>query len=143
MSQVKQLKFSAQKINDFSMPGDFDQLCNQCGNIEAAILPEVEFQSNKVVKNFSLSLFCSSTECRNLSYNYFKITDMCGAEDLEMFTHLPRGIKISCNKCGSHDTRINIKLDQSGFKYIYDLVRITLYCPCGNKAQHQFLGKYF
>ncbi|WP_459908747.1 hypothetical protein [Desulfotomaculum defluvii] len=141
---MKQLKFTAVKISNFSITGDFDQLCNQCGNIGASILPEVEFLNNKVVKNFGLSIFCSSPECRNLSYHFLKLAEnMSGSDNYDNFTHLPKGIRISCNKCGSQDIRVNIKLDQSGFKFVYDLVAVNLSCSCGNCAKHQFLGKYF
>ncbi|ABO51454.1 hypothetical protein Dred_2951 [Desulforamulus reducens MI-1] len=143
MSQIKKLKFTAEKFEDFSVPGDFDQLCNLCGSTGAEILPEVEFLNNKEVKSFCLSLFCSSKECRNLSYYYMELDAMCGTAEAEMFAPLPKGIKLSCNKCGSQNIKIDVKLEQSGFKYVYDLVDLTLSCSCGNCARHQFQGKYF
>lgn len=144
MSEIKTLKFTAEKFSDFSIAGDFEQLCNLCGCTGAEMAPEVEFINKKELKSFCLSIFCSSKECRNLAYHYFEMdTTLQATIGIEEFTSLPKGLKFTCNKCGSQEIQVTVALGQSGFKYIYDLVEVTLSCSCGNHAKNQFLGKYF
>jgi hypothetical protein len=145
LDNIKNLKFVAEKINDFKLSGDFDQLCNLCGSSNGIeILPELEFLNNKEIKSFCLSLFCSSKECRNLSYYYFEPGANMGVPvSIADFTLLPKGVKLTCNKCGNQNIQVKVELSQSGFKYVTDLVTITLECACGNCAEHKFLGKYF
>ena len=143
MENSKSLKFSLVKIDEFDQPANLEQMCNLCGSIGATLLPEIEY-SNKEIKSACLSVLCTSTECRNLSYHYFELdSKMTGSADIGEFTTLPKGVKITCRDCGNQNVTVKLKLDQSGFKYIYDLVQVTLACPCGNTATHQFLGKYF
>ena len=144
MTNVKNLKFTPTPIDEFDKPGQLEQLCNLCGNIGATLLPEMELINNKELKSICLSVLCSSKECRNLSYHYFELdSEMCGNADISQFTTLPKGIKLTCNECGNQSVTVKVKLDQSGFKYVYDVVQVTFSCPCGHTASHQFLGKYF
>ncbi|AEG58888.1 hypothetical protein [Desulforamulus ruminis] len=144
MNTIKNLRFTAEKLDDFSLPGDFEQFCSLCGSNGAEILPEVEFLNNKELKSLCLTIFCSSKECRNLSYHYFEMDEeMKGSAKADSFMPLPKGIKLSCNQCGGQDIEVKVWLEQSGFKYVNDLVNVTLSCACGNCAKHEFLGKYF
>lgn len=144
MSNMKNLKFTTEKIEDFTLAGDFDQLCNLCGCTGVEIQPDVEYVNNKDVKSLCLSIYCSSKECRNLSYYDFPLENkLTASTSVEDFIPLPKGLKLICNQCGNQDIQVKVKMEQSGFKYVYDLVNLSLSCTCGNCAQHQFLGKYF
>lgn len=142
MNNVNNIRFPSQKLEDFT--ADFDQLCNLCGCTQVEILPEVEFQDKKHVKSFCLSIYCISKECRNLSYNYMELDSKMTCEvDIQDFNPLPKGLRLACKLCGNSNIKIKVKLDQSGFKYVYDLARVSLQCSCGNCAEYDFLGKYF
>ncbi|AQS60224.1 hypothetical protein [Desulforamulus ferrireducens] len=144
MEYSKSLKFSVVKIDEFEKPGNWEQICNLCGSIGATILPEIEYTNNKEIKTTCLSVLCASTECRNLSYHYFELdSQMSAGADISEFTTLPKGIKITCQECGNQNITVKLQLEESGFKYVHDIVQVTLACPCGNTATHQFLGKYF
>lgn len=144
MSEMKSLKFSNIKLDEFSLAGEFEQLCNLCGFSGAEILPEVEFLNKREIKSLCLSIFCTSNECRNLAYHYFELDEnRKSSATVEEFTALPKGIKLTCNQCGNQKIAVDISLGQSGFKFIEDLVDVTISCSCGNRAKHQFLGKYF
>lgn len=144
LNNTRNLKFTSKKIEEFSQPGDFEQLCTLCGCTGAEIQPDVEYLNNKEINSICLSIYCSSKECRNLSYHYFELDYKLAAKaHVEDFTTLPKGIKFTCNQCGSQDIQVKVKMEQSGFKYVNDIVNVTLSCTCGNSAQHQFLGKYF
>lgn len=144
MNNTRNLKFTSEKIEDFTLSGDFGQLCNLCGCTGAEIQPDVEYVNNKDVKSLCLSIYCSSKECRNLSYYDFLLENkLTASASVEDFIPLPKGLKIICNQCGSQDIQVKVKMEQSGFKYVNDIVNVTLSCTCGNCAQHQFLGKYF
>ncbi|CCO07527.1 hypothetical protein [Desulforamulus hydrothermalis] len=143
MSSIN-LKFAAEKVNDFDRPGEFEQFCNLCGCTEAEVLPEVEYLNKKEIKSICLSVYCSSKECRNLSYHYFEPDDKLRADALAGdFTPLPKGLKFTCNRCGNQNIQVKVKLEQSGFKFVHDIVAVSLSCSCGNQATHRFLGKYF
>lgn len=141
---IKQLKFTPLKFEEFSFSDKISQLCNLCGFDQVEIAPEIEYLSNKTVKSFCISIFCSSTECRNLAYHDFELNNsMSSYASIDDFIPLPKGFQLTCNLCGSQKILFNASLSQSGFKYVYDQVNLNINCACGNNLKHSFLGKYF
>lgn len=140
---LKSIKFSPQKIDDFTLAVGFDQLCYLCGSNQVEMVPEVEYLDKRRISSFCLSLYCGSPGCRNISYNYMELDqNMEASANLEDFTPLPKGLKLTCLQCGGQNVGVRVKLNQSGFKHGYDIVSITLHCQCGNQAQHNFVGSY-
>ncbi|MDO7789157.1 hypothetical protein [Desulforamulus aquiferis] len=144
MNNIKNIKFLPVKLEDFSLSSAIKQLCNLCGSNSVEVVPEVVFLNKKDVESFCISIYCSSTECQNIAYCDTTLDQELKAtiSSLE-FTPLPKGFALTCDKCNNKEIFFNVSLGQSGFKYVYDLVNISITCTCGNRTEYSFLGKYY